>query len=92
MTDERFHELRKRAKRELYQRELLEATMKLHHPRRTERLDAVCKSLGEQQDLAVLRGTLDAAGMSSPQIDGWLSERRDRVRKRAIRQATALYG
>jgi CHAD domain-containing protein len=91
-TDERFHELRKRAKRELYQRELLEAAMSLHHPRRTERLDAVCDSLGEQQDIAVLRSTLDATAVSSPLLDAWLRERRDGVRERAIGQADALYG
>jgi CHAD domain-containing protein len=92
LDDEHFHDLRKRCKRELYQRELLEAVMDLPHRHRTARLDAVCKSLGEQQDLAVLRRTIAAAGALTPELDERLSDRRDRVRRRAIRQATSLYG
>ena len=92
LDDEHFHELRKRCKREFYQRELLETIIDLPHRHRTARLDALCDSLGEQQDLAVLRGTIAAAGGLTPELDDALSERRDHVRRRVIRQATELYG
>jgi CHAD domain-containing protein len=92
LDDEHFHDLRKRCKREFYQRELLEAVMDLPHPHRTAHLDAVCDSLGEQQDLAVLRRAIAAAGALTPELDERLSERRDHLRRRVIRQATALYG
>jgi CHAD domain-containing protein len=92
LDDEHFHDLRKRCKRELYQRELLEAVMDLPHRHRTARLDAVCESLGEQQDLAVLRRTIAAAGALTPELDARLSRSRDRARGRVIRQAKSLYG
>ena len=90
--DEHFHDLRKRCKRELYQRELLETVLALPHRHRTARLDAVCESLGEQQDLAVLRRTIEAAGALTPELDESLTDRRDRFRRRVLRQATSLYG
>ena len=92
LDDEHFHDLRKRCKRELHQRELLEAVVDLPHRHRTARLEAVCESLGEQQDLAVLRRTIEAAGALTPELDESLTDRRDRFRRRVIHQATALYG
>jgi len=90
-TDEHFHDLRKRAKREYYQRELLARAISLHHPRRTQRLDELCELLGDQQDIAVLRQKAADTGYLSPLLDKWLVKRRDRCRKMILKSARALY-
>jgi CHAD domain-containing protein len=91
-TDEHFHELRKRAKRELYQREQLAGLVPLPLAHRAAHLDELCAMLGEQQDLAVLRRKAEENGALSPGLDRWLSERRDRVRAELVRRAGELYG
>jgi CHAD domain-containing protein len=91
-NDEHFHELRKRAKRELYQREQLAGIVPLPLADRAAHLDELCAMLGEQQDLAVLRRKAREKGALSPALDGWSSERRDRLRAELIRRAGDLYG
>jgi len=90
-TDEHFHDLRKRAKREFYQRELLTKAISLHHPRRTRHLDEICDLLGDQQDIAVLRSKAAATGYLSPLLDEWLVKQRDRCRRKILKLTKALY-
>jgi CHAD domain-containing protein len=91
-VDEAFHELRKRAKRELYQREQLDGIVPLPEPRRAELLDELCDLLGEHQDLAVLRGKAEETAQLSPALAGWLGERRGRIRDELVHRVAELYG
>ena len=91
-ADAHFHELRKRAKRELYQREELAQVLELGHRDRTAKLDALCGLLGAQQDLAVLQAKAAQHGPLSAEMGRWLGRERDKLRRRLVDAATELYG
>lgn len=86
---ERFHDLRKKVKRELYQREL--------SGRPFDRMDrAMLKKLadvlGELQDLEVLRAALKPAGLWKGKLRSLARGARRELRQRAARLAAARYG
>jgi CHAD domain-containing protein len=53
-SEDNFHSLRKRTKRELYQQQLLVRIGLRSEDSDLDKLDSLCQSLGDKQDLAVL--------------------------------------
>ena len=90
-SDEALHDLRKRAKREYYQRELLDGIVAMDGRRQT-RLDLLCETLGWHQDLVVLLHVATELDSLLPELAAELRRQRRNCRRRARRQATQLYG
>jgi CHAD domain-containing protein len=90
-SDGALHGLRKRAKREFYQRELLEGVVAMDR-RRQERLDTLCDTLGWHQDLVVLLRVAAELDSLLPELVAELRRQRRNCRRRARRQGAHLYG
>jgi CHAD domain-containing protein len=90
-SDEALHRLRKRAKRELYQRDLLDGRVPLDLARQAG-LDVLSAELGWHQDLVVLRAAATEHEALCPDLDVQLRRQIRNSRRRLRRQAARLYG
>ena len=90
-SDEALHRLRKRAKRELYQRDLLDGRVPLDLARQAG-LDVLSAELGWHQDLVVLRAAATEHEALCPDLDVQLRRQKRNSRRRLRRQAARLYG
>ena len=89
--DEGFHRLRKRSKRELYQRRFLQAHTGTGDHGITDQLDLLCRELGLQQDVIVLIGLAESHGLLTEGLDQWLNSHLRRLRVQAKALAAGLY-
>lgn len=85
---EQWHALRKRVKREYYQRGLMAAAADAD---RVVQLDRLGELLGWQQDLAVLRRTASDLGMLTPGLRRQITRQIGNCRRRCRRQAEKVY-
>ncbi len=85
---EQWHTLRKKVKREYYQRSLLAAQ---EDADRVAQLDRLGELLGWQQDLAVLRKSADEYGMLTGELRRQISRQISNCRRRCRRQAEKVY-
>jgi len=90
-SDEALHRLRKRAKRELYQRALLDGRVTMDLARQQD-LDVLSAELGWHQDLVVLRAAAAEHNALCPDLDVQLRRQIRNSRRRARQQAARLYG
>lgn len=86
---EQWHTLRKRVKREYYQRTLMAVA---EDADRIAQLDRLGELLGWQQDLAVLRHTALDLGMLTSGLRGQITRQIGNCRRRCRRQAEKVYG
>ena len=90
-SDEALHRLRKRTKRELYQRELLDGHVPMDLSRQAT-LDTLGSELGWHQDLVVLRGVAQERADDGRDLDDQIRRQIRNSRRRARRQGARLYG
>lgn len=88
---EKFHDVRKAAKRELYQRRYLAASQQTDDPR-IEELDVLGEHLGRHQDLCVLRELAAALGGLTEEVEAVLDAEILRERSECLVQADRAYG
>ncbi len=89
--DESFHRLRKRSKRELYQRRFLQSCLSAREPDMADQLDLLCEGLGLHQDLIVLIGLAESNGLLTDGLEQWLSSHIGRLRTQAKALAAEIY-
>jgi len=89
--DEGFHRLRKRAKRELYQRRMLELSVDQPTDSRIGQLDPLCQALGHQQDLVTLTVLASEAGILRNPIERQLNSLVQKCREENIALAAKTY-
>ena len=91
-TDEEgFHRLRKRSKRELYQRRFLQSCTGTPEPDVMNQLDLLCEGLGQHQDLVVLIELAESNGLLTDDLGQWLNSLAARLRARTKALATVIY-
>lgn len=91
-TEDSFHRLRKRTKREFYQQHLLVRIGLRSEDRDLDRLDSLCQSLGDTQDLAVLERLAGDCGIElTPSQRRLLDEQSERLRLESVDLARDLY-
>jgi CHAD domain-containing protein len=89
--DEGFHRLRKRAKRELYQRRMLELSVDQPTDPRIGLVDPLCQALGHQQDLVTFTSLASAAGILSNPMQRHLHSLVQKCREENIALAAKTY-
>ncbi len=90
-SEEAFHDLRKAAKRELYQRRYL-ADAGASHDSRLELLDVLGEHLGRHQDLSVLRELATELGGLGAGLAGVIEDEIVTERERCLEIAGHAYG
>jgi CHAD domain-containing protein len=90
-SGENFHGLRKRSKRELYQRRLLASYTSASGIVMTTQLDLLCQELGRHQDLVVVKGLAESNGLLTDGLGQWLNSLACRLRAQTRALAEDIY-
>ena len=88
---EKFHDVRKAAKRELYQRRYLAASRQIDDPR-IDALDGLGEHLGRHQDLCVLRELAAELGGLTEEVANVLDAETLRERSECLDRVRQVYG